>query len=209
MYLRELQLAIQKYLFKFWNNDDLVYDYTQSNLEERIKNVFDNNILSGLIEVEENTEYLSLNGYVAKPTFLRKSRGEQFLFINRRYVNSKTVNHAVFTAYDHLLDKGEYPFFVLFMELDSKRIDINVHPSKMEVKFDDDRNIYNFVKAIIRKSIGQYDLTPNINLEVGSSLQAKLKNENSDFVQKNDFSDRPNFISKNEVSKKEKGIIWR
>jgi DNA mismatch repair protein MutL len=192
--------------FKFWNNDELVYDYTQSNLEERIINVFDNNILSGLIEVKENTDYLSLNGYVAKPTFLKKSRGEQYLFINRRYVNSKTVNHAVFKAYDHLLDKGEYPFFVLFMELDPKRIDINVHPAKMEVKFDEERNIYNFVKAIIRKSIGQYDLTPNINLEVDPSLKATLKNENSDFVQKNDFTDRPNFTSQNDGIKKNKGI---
>ncbi len=128
------------------------------------------------------------------------------MFINKRFVVSKTINHAVFTAYDHLLEKGEYPFFVLFMELDPKRIDINVHPSKMEVKFDDERNIYNFVKAIIRKSIGQYDITPNINLEVGPTLSAKLKNENSDFISKNDFSDRPNFTTGNKKSEKGNGI---
>lgn len=203
---KRIAISYPEISFKFWNNDDLVYDFPYSNLEDRILNVFDINILTGLIEVEENTEYLSLRGYVAKPTYLRKSRGDQYLFINRRYVVSKTINHAVFTAYEHLLDKGEYPFFVLFMELDSKRIDINVHPSKMEVKFDDDRNVYKFVKAIIRKSIGQYDLTPNINLDINPSMHATLKNENSEFVKKNDFSDRPNFLNKKDNFQNNKGI---
>jgi DNA mismatch repair protein MutL len=204
---KKITLSYPDVSFKFWNNDELIYDFTSSNLEERISNVFDKNILPGLIEVKENTDYISLSGYVAKPTFLRKNRGDQYLFINKRFVISKTINHAVFTAYDHLIDKGEYPFFVLFMDLDPKRIDINVHPAKLEVKFDDERNVYNFVKAIIRKSIGQYDLVPNISLEIGDKLNTSLKNENRDFISKGEFSDRPSFITDKNKNEHSRGIF--
>ncbi len=159
-----------------------------------------------MIEVEEKTEYLSINGYIAKPTFMKKSRGEQFLFINKRFVISKTINHAVFTAYEHLLEKGEYPFFVLFIDLDPKRIDINVHPTKMEIKFDDDKNIYNFVKAIIRKSIGQYDLVPNISFDNSVEMTSSLKQENQDYIPKDDFSNRPNLNSSFNQKKDKQGI---
>ena len=190
--------------FKFWNNDELIYDFSATEIESRIKQVIDKNILQGVIEVTEQTEYLSVKGYVAKPTFLKKSRGEQFLFINNRFVISKTINHAVFTAYDHLLEKGEYPLFVLFIDLDPKRIDINVHPTKMEIKFDDERNIYNFVKTIIRKSIGQYDLVPNISFDNSAGMTSSLKQENHDFITKGDFSNRPNSSSRfNEKSDKQ------
>lgn len=205
---KRIALSYPEISFKFWNNDELVFDFHSANIEERIKQVIDENILQGVIEVEEKTDYLNLTGYIAKPTFLRKSRGEQFLFINKRYVVSKTINHAVFTAYDHLLEKGEYPFFVLFLELDPKMIDINVHPAKMEVKFDDDRNIYNFVKAIIRKSIGQYDLVPNVSFDNSHEMTSSLKQENHEYISKGDFSNRPNLdLSSNQ--KKEKQGIFR
>ncbi len=199
-------LSYPEVSFKLWNNDELIYDFEISDLEDRIKSVIDENILQGLIEVSEETEYLSIKGYVAKPTFLKKSRGEQFLFINKRFVISKTINHAVFTAYDHLIDKGEYPLFVLFIDLDPKRIDINVHPTKMEIKFDDEQNIYNFVKAIIRKSIGQYDLVPNVGLDNSSKITSSLKQENYDFIPKGDFSNRPNQGSRFATQKDKQGI---
>ncbi len=201
---KRIALSYPKVSFKFWNNDELIYDFSATEIEGRIKQVIDKNILQGVIEVTEQTDYLSVKGYVAKPTFLKKSRGEQFLFINNRFVISKTINHAVFTAYDHLLEKGEYPLFVLFIDLDPKRIDINVHPTKMEIKFDDERNIYNFVKTIIRKSIGQYDLVPNISFDNSAGMTSSLKQENHDFITKGDFSNRPNSSSRfNEKSDKQ------
>lgn len=203
---KRIALSYPAISFKFWNNDELVFDYHGSNFEERIKHVFEENILEGVIEVDEKTDYLNLTGYIAKPTFLRKSKGEQFLFINKRYVVSKTINHAVFSAYDHLLEKGEYPFFVLFLELDPKMIDINVHPAKMEVKFDDDRNIYNFVKAIIRKSIGQYDLVPNVSFDNSHEMTSSLKQENHEYIPKGDFSQRPNFNPSSNQEKEKQGI---
>ncbi len=199
-------LSYPEISFRLWNNDELTFDYSSATIQERIEQVFDKNIINGLIEVEEKTEYLSVAGYIAKPTFLKKSRGEQFLFINKRFVVSKTINHAVFTAYDHLLEKGEYPFFVLFVDLDPKRIDINVHPTKMEIKFDDERNIYNFIKAIIRKSIGQYDLVPNISFGDDSEIILSLKQENSDYIPKGDFSNRPTSNTKLNYKKEKQGI---
>jgi len=203
---KRIALSYPNISFKFWNNDELVFNYSSSTMEDRIKQVIDENILSGLIEVEENTDYLSIKGFIAKPTYLRKSKGEQFLFVNKRYVISKIINHSVFTAYDHLLEKGEYPFFILYIDLDPKRIDINVHPAKMEIKFDDERNIYNFVKAIIRKSIGQYDLVPNVSFNETSEVTASLKMENSDYIPKGDFSNRPNFSSSLNQKREKQGI---
>jgi len=125
---------------------------------------------------------------------MNKSKGEQYLYINGRYVTNKSINHAVFRAYDQLLEKGDYPFFILFMELDPKKIDINIHPSKLEVKFDEEKNIYNFVLAVTKKCLGHYDLIPNI--EFGDSEESdKLVNKYHNPSSQNDFSDRPGFIS--------------
>ncbi len=179
--------------FKFWNNDELIYDFLPANLDERIEKIFKKDIFDSLVEVNENTEFLSVNGFVAKPTYLRKSKGEQYLFINSRYVSSKVINHAVYSAYENILDKGEYPFFVLFLDLDPAEIDINVHPSKLEVKFEDEKGIYTFVKAVIKKSLGRYDLVPNIQFaEANSSDGEKLSHTYKGSSKKNDFSDRPN-----------------
>lgn len=188
---KRIALSYPSVSFKLWNNDELVFDYSSGDLKERIRQVIADNIFEGIIEVEEKTEFLNVTGFVAKPTFLKKSRGEQYLFVNNRFVVSKTINHAVYSAYDHLLDKGEYPFFVLFLDLDPQKIDVNVHPAKMEIKFDDDKNIYNFVKAVIRKSIGQYDLVPNIGFNSSSTASTELKQENDEYISKGDFSDRP------------------
>jgi DNA mismatch repair protein MutL len=180
--------------FKLWNDEDLIFNFEQGMREERMQAVFADNILDALVKVEEITEYLSITGYISKPTFLNKSKSEQYLFINGRYVSNKSINHAIFRAYDHLLEKGDYPFFILFIELDPQKVDVNVHPSKLEVKFDDEKSIYNFVLAVAKKSLGHYDLIPNIEFgddENTGNLQNKYANPSS----KNDFSDRPAFIS--------------
>lgn len=189
---KRIALSYPSVSFKLWNNEELIFDFNSTDLSKRIKQVIADNIFEGIIEVEEKTEFLNVNGFVAKPTFLKKSKGEQFLFVNNRFVVNRTLNHAVFSAYSHLLEKGEYPFFALFLELDPRNIDVNVHPSKMEIKFDDEKNIYNFVKAVIRKSIGQYDLVPNVRFENSKTISSALKQENEEYIAKGDFSDRPN-----------------
>ncbi|MBT8390598.1 MAG: DNA mismatch repair endonuclease MutL, partial [Ignavibacteria bacterium] len=122
--------------FKFFNGVDLVYDYASRNLKERVKQVFSENIIDALVPVNEKTDYINIHGYVGKPSLLKKSRGDQYLFLNSRFVLNKNINHAVFTAYENILEKGDYPFFILFLEIDPERIDVNIHPSKLEAKFD-------------------------------------------------------------------------
>ena len=181
--------------FKFFNGVDLVYDYTPANLEGRIKQVFSENIIDALIPVEEKTEFINIHGYLGKPSLLKKSRGDQYLFLNSRFVLNKNINHAVFSAYENILEKGDYPFFVLFLDIDPERIDVNIHPSKLEVKFDDERDVYHFVLAVIKKSLGSYDLVPSMIFNETDLPEEKLMVNKFQQSDKNDFSDRPRLKS--------------
>ncbi len=205
---KRIALSHPSVSFRLWNDDDLLFDYPGGIITERIRAVFDEKILASLLECEEETEFLSIAGYVAKPSFTRRNKGEQFLFINNRYIQSKTVNHAVFSAYEHILEKGEYPFFILFISLDPAEVDVNVHPSKLEVKFEDEKNIYNFIHAIVKKSLGSHDLVPSMNFgaprESGSE---KLSFSHFRDVTKDDFSDRPAFLNDNKKEKKKRELF--
>ncbi len=178
---------------RFFNDDEIIFDYPAGSLEERIQKIFADNMLDALIKVDEKTEYLSLSGYIGKPSMLKKSKGEQYLFLNNRYIISRQINHAVFTAFDNILEKGDYPFFILFIEIDPKKIDVNVHPSKLEVKFDDEKDIYNFVVAVIRKTLGTHDLVPAMIFTDAADETEKLRFNHFNKVDKNDFTDRPVF----------------
>ncbi len=177
--------------FRFYNNDDLIFDYQHGSLEDRIKQVFADNMLDALIPVDEKTDYLSVQGFIGKPSLLKKSKGEQYLFLNRRYIISKQINHAVFTAYENLLEKGDYPFFILMLDIDPERIDVNVHPSKLEAKFDDEKGIYNFVLSIVKKSLGMHDLVPSMVFSNEILDEEKLIVDRFHPSKGNDFSDRP------------------
>jgi len=187
----KISLSYPEISFKMWNDDDVICDYPACDLGKRVEQVFGDNMLDALIPVNEPTEFLNIKGYVGKPSMLKKNKGEQYLFLNKRYVISKQINHAVFTAYENILEKGEYPFFVLFVELDPKRIDINVHPSKLEVRFEDERDIYSFVLAVIKKSLSSYDLVPSMTFSAITPDTEKLRVNNFVPVERNDFSDRP------------------
>ncbi|MBK7106337.1 MAG: DNA mismatch repair endonuclease MutL [Ignavibacteriae bacterium] len=198
---KKIALSNPSISFKLWNDDELVFDFKASNLDERMTQIFADNILDGVIKVEEITDYISVYGYISKPTYLTKSKSDQYLFINKRFVTNKSINHAVFRAFDDLLEKGEYPFFVLFIDLDPQKVDVNVHPSKLEVKFDDEKNIYNFIRAVVKKGLGQYDLIPNIELNKNENNSTSIKNNYPNPVGKNNFDDRPNFIGQSTIRK--------
>jgi DNA mismatch repair protein MutL len=193
---KKIALSYPNIAFKLFIDDEIIYNLPSQSLSERLTDVFGENILDSLIEVNEPTDYISLSGYIAKPTYLRKSKGEQYLFINKRFVISKIVNHAVFTAFENILEKGDYPFFVLFLEIDPSKVDINVHPSKLEVKFDDEKDIYLFVHAVIKKSIGSYDLVPSMRFIDSEKSTESIRFNDFVRTEKNDYSDRP-FIKEN------------
>jgi len=148
--------------FKLFNAGELIYDYEAGDLEARIKQVFADNMLDAILPVNEKTDFLSVNGFIGKPALLKKSKGDQYLFLNSRYIINKQINHAVFSGFEHILEKGDFPFFILFLKIDPKKIDVNIHPSKLEAKFDDDKDVYNFVLAVVRKSLGMHDLVPSM-----------------------------------------------
>jgi len=186
--------------FRFYNADDLIFNYTAGTLEDRVKQVFADNMPDALIPVDERTEYLSLHGYIGKPSLLKKSKGDQYLYLNKRYIISKQINHAVFTAYENLLEKGDYPFFLLFLEIDPERIDVNVHPSKLEAKFDDEKDIYNFVLSVIKKSLGTQDLVPSMIFSDELDSEEKLVVDKFNQSKDRDFSDRPFIQNKKPVT---------
>ena len=193
--------------FKFYNDDDMIFDFPAASISERMKSIFAENILDAVIEIEELTEFINITGYIAKPTFLSKNRGSQFLFVNKRYVQSRMINHAIFSAYENILEKGDYPFFVLFMEIDPAKIDINVHPSKLEIKFEQEKDIYTLVNAVAKKGLGSYDLVPAMNFGESVEGKEKLKYNNFNPVNKEDFSDRPGFIESNLGRKSDSSIF--
>ncbi|MDP2303438.1 MAG: DNA mismatch repair endonuclease MutL [Ignavibacteria bacterium] len=196
-----IALSHPKISFKLFIDDEITLDFPSGELTDRIGNVFGEGILSALINVEERTEFLSLYGFIGKPSLLKKSKGDQYLFLNNRYVVSRQINHAVFTAYENVLEKGDYPFFILFLEIDPHRIDINVHPSKLEVRFDDEKDIYSFVVSVLRKSLSSYDLVPNLTFTQGASEKERMTITPFQKSERSDFSDRPskpNYNSKSQ-----------
>jgi DNA mismatch repair protein MutL len=182
--------------FKFYNDDEIIFDYKSGSLEERISQVFADNMLDALIPFEERTDFANLYGFVGKPSMLKKSKGEQYFFLNNRFVVSRQINHAVFTAYENVLEKGDYPFFILFMDIDPHKTDVNVHPNKLEVRFDDEKNVYNFVLAIVKKALGTYDLVPSMMFTEITDETEKLRVDNFRKTEREDFSDRPYFEPK-------------
>ena len=178
--------------FKFYNDDQLIFDYPAGNFEERIQQIFADNMLDALVPVDEKTDFINIKGYVGKPSLLKKSKGEQYVYLNSRYIISRQVNHAVFTAYENILEKGDYPFFILLIDIDPERIDVNIHPSKLEAKFDDEKDIYNIILAVVKKSLAAHDLVPSMVFSNEAGNEEKILVDNFQPYNKFDFSDRPN-----------------
>jgi len=199
----KLALSNPQIAFKLFIDDDLTFDLPGGTLAKRIEEIFGEEMRDALIPVHEETDYISLTGFIGKPSLLKKNKGEQYLFLNNRFVQSKQINHAVFTGYENVLEKGDYPFFILFLSIDYKRVDVNVHPSKLEVRFDDEKDIYNFVLAVVKKSLASFDMIPSLSFQPGQFAGSgeKLRIDPSQKIEKEDFSDRPSF-SKNTYNPK-------
>lgn len=197
----KVTLSHPKIHFKFYNDDEMIFDYPAGTLENRIKSIFADNMLDALLPVDEKTEFMNVHGYIGKPSLLKKSKGEQYLFLNSRYVISKQINHAVFSSYENFLEKGDYPFFILFLEIDPHHVDVNVHPSKLEVRFENEKDIYTFIMAVVKRSLGLHDLVPNMSFSESIVQTEKLKQNIYSKTEKEDFSDRPFSREKPSLSK--------
>ena len=162
-----LAIAYPEIGWLYVSDDEQLLDLKPKSIEGRLADLFGERQSRSLVKLHEISEYLSLDGFIGKPDFARKSRTEQFLFINRRYVVNRALNHAVFQAYEHLMVKGAFPFYVLNLTIDPRKVDVNVHPSKLEVKFENESAIYRFVLTSVRKTLGEHDLVPSVTFGDG------------------------------------------
>ncbi len=140
--------------FTFISDGETVFRLKASTIDQRIMDLFGQRTFESLLPVEEQTDFLTVRGFIGKPAFGQKTRLSQFLYLNGRIISSRSIGYAVASAYEHLLINGTIPSIILFLEIDPHRIDVNVHPSKMEVKFDDEQGVNRFISALVRKTLG-------------------------------------------------------
>ena len=160
---QRVALANPEVQLSLYQNDLEMYHLTPGKVSKRIVSLFGKNYRNQLVSCLEETELLKVHGYIGKPEFAKKTRGEQFFFANGRYIKSNYLHHAVMRAYESLLPEGCYPFYTLFLEIDPKHIDINVHPTKTEIKFDDERTVYAIIRAAVRQALGTHNITPALD----------------------------------------------
>ena len=153
-------LAHPNVAFSMISNGSDVFNLPESNSRQRIVNIFGNKTNEKLVPVEEETEILKIKGFVLKPDFARKSRGEQFFFVNDRFIKSAYLHHAVLSAFEGLIKDGTHPGYFLFLDVEPKSIDINIHPTKTEIKFDDEHAMYAMLRSTVKHSLGQFSIAP-------------------------------------------------
>ncbi len=166
-----LALAHPDISFTFYQNDLEVYKLREGKLSQRIVGLFGKNYREQLVPCNESTGDMQLRGYIGKPENAKKSRGEQYFFVNNRYIKSNYLNHAVTSAFEGLIADDQYPFFVLFLDIDPKHIDVNVHPTKTEIKFDDERSVYSLIKTSVKMALGTHNITPAIDFSYDTNFK--------------------------------------
>ena len=171
---QRLALAHPEVAFALYHSDDLIYDLAPSKLSQRIVALFGKSFQGQLASCQEETALVKVTGYIGRPESARKTRGEQFIFVNQRYIKSNYLNHAVTTAFEGLLVENSFPFYVLFIDIDPKHIDVNVHPTKTEIKFDDERAVYAVVRASVKLALGTHNLAPAIDFHSDINMVNKL-----------------------------------
>lgn len=177
---QRIALAHPDIAFSLYQNELEVYQLPAAKLSQRIVALFGNNYKEQLAACEENTPSVQVGGFIGKPEYAKKSRGEQFFFVNKRYIRNSYLNHAVLAAYEGLLPKDSFPFYVLFLQIDPETIDINVHPTKTEIKFEDEKTVYAIVRAAVKKSLGLHNIAPSLDFD-GDVNFAPLRAVRSDF----------------------------
>jgi DNA mismatch repair protein MutL len=153
-------LAHSQVAFSLINNGSTVFNLPASNMRQRIVNIFGTKTNEKLVPVSEESEIVSVEGFVVKPEFAKKGRGEQFFFVNNRFIKSPYLHHAIISAFEGLIKEGGQPGYFLFLEVNTQSIDINIHPTKTEIKFDDEHTIYAMLRASVKHSLGQFSIVP-------------------------------------------------
>lgn len=166
--------------FSLAHNEMELYRLAPGKLSQRLVGLFGNTVNKNLIPVEEETEVMTIRGYVGRPEYAKKKRGDQFFMVNGRFIKSPYLHHAVLTSFESLLAPDTHPFYCLFIDINPKMIDINVHPTKQEIKFDDDRLVYNYVLVAVKHALGQHSIMPTLDFSQERELVDQFENKRSD-----------------------------
>lgn len=158
-------LAHPNIFYSLHSEDRELFHLPATGLKQRIIHVFGNNYKQRLVPVEEQTSITAIKGFVGKPEFAKKTRGDQYFFVNKRFVKDPYLNHAVLNAFTDLLPADTFPFYILFIEIDPSEIDINVHPTKTEIKYQDERSVYAIVQSAVKRALGAHNITPSLDFE--------------------------------------------
>ena len=164
-------LAFPQIFFSLTANNQQIFHLEAGNLKQRILQLLGNTYNTKLVTVKEETDYMNIYGFVGKPDTAKKTRGDQYFFVNNRFIKSAYLNHAVMNAYQEMITKDSFPMYVLFIDLDPTQVDVNVHPTKQEIKFEDEKIIYAFVQAAVKHALAQFSVTPTLDFELDASIQ--------------------------------------
>src|SRR5215213_5727721 len=166
-----VSMAFPHIFFLLTSNGQQVFHLEKGSLKQRIVQLLGSHYNAKLVTVQEQTDYLNITGFVGKPEASKKTRGDQYFFVNNRFIRSAYLNHAVMNAYQDMIPSDCFPLYVLFIDLDPAQVDINVHPTKQEIKFEDEKIVYAFVQAAVKHALAQFSITPTLDFGLDSSIQ--------------------------------------
>jgi DNA mismatch repair protein MutL len=180
---QRVALAHPSISFTLIHNGSELYNLPSSNIRQRIVAIFSGKTNEKLVPVSEDTELVKIAGFVGKPEYAKKSRGEQFFFVNDRYIKSAYLHYAIMNAYEGLLKEGNQPSYFLYLQVPPHTIDINIHPTKTEIKFDDEHSLYAILRSAVKHSLGQFNVAPVLDFERDSNLDTpyQYKDKEADF----------------------------
>ncbi|HMO61983.1 MAG TPA: DNA mismatch repair endonuclease MutL [Ferruginibacter sp.] len=164
-------MAFPGIFFSLTSNGQQIFHLEKGTLKQRLIQLLGNSYNTKLVSVQEQTDYLNIYGFVGKPETAKKTRGDQYFFVNNRFIKSAYLNHAVMHAFDEMIAKDSYPMYALFIDLNPAHLDINVHPTKQEIKFDDEKIVYAFVQSAVKHALAQFSITPALDFELDASIQ--------------------------------------
>jgi DNA mismatch repair protein MutL len=164
-------LAFPEIYFSLTNNGQDVFHWEAGSFKQRAIHVLGNSYQTKLVAVGEKTDYLTISGFVGKPETAKKTRSDQYFFVNRRFIKSAYLHHAIANAFDGLIPKENFPSYILYIDVDPSQVDINVHPTKQEIKFEDDKIIYAFVQAAVKHALAQFSIAPSLDFSLDANIQ--------------------------------------
>ena len=164
-------MAFPEIFFSLSSNGQQVFHLEKGSLKQRIVQILGSSYSAKLVSVQEHTDYLDVIGFVGKPETAKKTRGDQYFFVNNRFIKSAYLNHAVMNAFSEMIAKDSYPMYTLFIDLNPAQLDINVHPTKQEIKFEDEKIVYAFVQSAVRHALAQFSILPTLDFDLDAGIQ--------------------------------------